>query len=240
MATYARERAEWLAESLESVFAQTIAPHQVVLVIDGPVGADQDKTIARYVGDRRVAAFDVIRLPENQGLAAALQAGFDRCTGEWIMRMDSDDQCHPDRLGIQLKYLLTNTETDVVSSWTEEFVDGMLATRLKSSATHHDAIVQVLRWRNIICHPSILMRADMLRLAGGYRADFPLLEDYDLWVRMVLSGARFHVIPTVLVRMRGGLHQSARRGGRRYCLNEVRFRTFCLRRDFLSLGRVDG
>lgn len=235
MTTYVRERAEWLAASLESVFAQTVAPSQLVLVLDGPVGADQEEVIARYGRDRRIAAVDVVRLPENQGLAGALSAGFERCTGEWIMRMDSDDLCGRERLRIQMDHILQNPGTDLVSSWAEEFMDGEEATRLKSSTSRHDAVVQSLRWRNVICHPSVLMRAEAMRRVGGYRLDFPLLEDYDLWVRMALAGAHFHIIPAVLVRVRSGLQQSARRGGWRYCLHEVRFRVFCLRQGFLSL-----
>ncbi len=235
MTTYVRERAEWLAAALESVFAQSAAPSQLVLVLDGPVGADQEEVIARYGGDRRIAVVDVVRLPENQGLAGALSAGFERCTGEWVMRMDSDDLCDRERLRIQLDYVLENPGTDIVSSWSEEFMDGEEATRLKSSTTRHDAIVQSLRWRNVICHPAVLMRAEALRRAGGYRLNFPLLEDYDLWVRMALVGAHFHIIPAVLLRVRAGLQQSARRGGWRYCLHEVRFRVFCLRQGFLSL-----
>jgi hypothetical protein len=40
----------------------------------------------------------------------------------------------------------------------------------------------------------------------------------------------------VLVRMRAGLQQSARRGGWRYCLTDMRFRTSCFRNGFLGLG----
>lgn len=235
MTTYVRERAEWLAAALESVFAQSVAPSQLVLVLDGPVGADQEEVIARYGCDHRIAVVDVVRLSKNRGLAGALSAGFERCVGEWVMRMDSDDLCDRERLRLQLDHIIENPGTDVVSSWAEEFMDGEEATRLKSSAIGHDAVVQSLRWRNVICHPSVLMRAEVMRRAGGYRLDFPLLEDYDLWVRMALAGARFHIVPAVLVRVRSGLQQSARRGGWRYCLNEVRFRVFCLRQGFLSL-----
>lgn len=232
--TYVREKAAYLAEALETVFAQEIAPDQLVLVLDGPVGADQEEVVARYEADARIAAVDVVRLPQNRGLAGALNAGFERCTAEWVMRMDSDDVCHPDRLRLQLDYIVAHPEVDVVSSWTEEFADDEEKVRLKSSPVRHDAVVQALRWRNIICHPSIMMRAELLRRVGGYSTDYPLLEDYDLWTRFAQAGARFHVIPAVLVRMRAGLAQSARRGGWRYCLHDVRFRTSRFRNGFLS------
>jgi glycosyltransferase involved in cell wall biosynthesis len=235
MTTYAREKGEHLAQALESVFAQSVAPDQIVLVLDGPVGADQEEVIARYRDDARIASVDIVRMADNRGLAAALNAGLERCAGEWVMRMDSDDVCHPDRLLIQVERVLAEPEIDVVSSWTEEFADGEEGVRLKSSPVRHDAVVQALRWRNVIVHPSILMRAGMLRRVGAYRIDYPLLEDYDLWARMAMAGARFHVVPAVLVRMRAGLGQSARRGGWRYCMHDIRFRTFLARSGFLNL-----
>jgi glycosyltransferase involved in cell wall biosynthesis len=234
MTTYVREKAAYLAEALETVFAQEVVPDQLVLVLDGPVGADQEGVVARYEADRRIAAVDIVRLPQNRGLAGALNAGFERCTGEWVMRMDSDDVSRPDRLRIQLDYIMARPEVDVVSSWTEEFSDGEVGVRLKSSPVRHDAVVQALRWRNIIVHPSIMMRTELLRRMGGYSTEYPLLEDYDLWTRFAQAGAQFHVVPAVLVRMRAGLAQSARRGGWRYCLHEIRFRTSRFRSGFLN------
>jgi hypothetical protein len=55
MSTYASERGENLAESLESIYAQTVAPKQIVLVVDGPIGVDQEEVLARYAKDPRIA-----------------------------------------------------------------------------------------------------------------------------------------------------------------------------------------
>ncbi|MDF2812760.1 MAG: wcaA, partial [Microvirga sp.] len=57
-----------------------------------------------------------------------------------------------------------------------------------------------------------------------------------LFVRLALSGARFHVIPKVLTRIRSGTDQRSRRGGLRYLANDVRFRMECLRSGFLTGG----
>ena len=61
-----------------------------------------------------------------------------------------------------------------------------------------------------------------------------MLEDYELFVRLVQRGAIFHVIPKALLRFRVTTEQRCRRGGLRYCLNEIRFRFSCLRLGFLN------
>lgn len=234
MSTYAGEKAANLATALESIYGQTRPPEQIVLVVDGPVGEEQETVIARYAADRRVARMDVVRLPESRGLALAMNAGLDRCIGDYIARMDSDDISMPDRLELQLGYVTQDGSLDVVGSWSEEFFEDGTKPQLKIGPVRHHAIVDALRWRNVLVHPALLIRAETLRRVGEYKADFGKLEDYDLFVRLVQAGARFHNIPKVLVRVRSSLDQRARRGGLGYCINEIRFRRACLRRGFLN------
>jgi glycosyltransferase involved in cell wall biosynthesis len=234
MATYARERPDRLARALESIFKQTVAPDEVVLVVDGPIPPEQEQVIARYAQDKRIAHMVVVRLSENQGLGAALNAGLERCQGEWIMRMDSDDESLEDRVAVQLDYLQRNPGIDVLGSWSQEFFEESPVTRLRSSPVNHDAIVQALRFRNIMVHPSLMIRAEALRAVGGYRANFPLLEDWDLYARMILAQGRFSVVPKVLVRMLVGMDMAKRRGGFRYLYQEARFRTFLWTSGFVN------
>jgi glycosyltransferase involved in cell wall biosynthesis len=236
LSTFAGETAANLGESLESIYAQTVPPDQLVLVLDGPVDVGQEEVIARYARDSRIANLTLVRLQSNVGLARAMNAGLERCSGKYIMRADSDDLCDPRRLELQLDHFRAHAETDLVAAWSAEFYGGGRADVLKTSSVQHDAVVRALRWRNVLVHPTVLIRTKPLRRVGGYRPDFPLLEDYDLFVRLVLSGARFHVIPKVLLRFRSSIEQRRRRGGLRYCMNEIRFRFYCLRAGFLSPG----
>ena len=79
-----------------------------------------------------------------------------------------------------------------------------------------------------------MVRAGALRKVGGYRTKYALLEDWDLFVRLALDGARFGVVPKVLVRVRYNRGQVARRGGFRYLQNEIRFRMYCRSSGFIT------
>lgn len=234
LSSYAGETAANLKESLESIYTQTVPPDQLVLVLDGPVDVGQEEVVAQYACDSRIANLTLVRLPSNVGLARAMNAGLERCSATYIMRADSDDICDPRRLELQLDYFKAHPETDVVAGWSAEFYKDGRPERWKVSSVHHDAVVRALRWRNVLVHPTVLIRTETLRRVGGYRPHFAMLEDYDLYVRLVLGGARFHVIPKVLLRMRASDEQYRRRGGLRYCLNEIRFRLSCLRLGFLN------
>ncbi len=234
MSTHKGETGHNLAEALESLYAQTLPPDRIVLVLDGFVGQDQHDVIAFYGTDGRGPDLTIIALPSNSGLAHALNAGLAYCDGEFVMRMDSDDICMPDRLALQLAYIKEHPDTDIISSWASEFAVGEPTEKMKVSPTEHDALAMALRWRNVIAHSAILIRASTLSRVGGYRPDFGLLEDYDLWVRLMTKGARFHVLPKVLLRIRTSLAQRGRRGNLAYLRNEIRFRSECLRVGFLT------
>jgi hypothetical protein len=106
-------------------------------------------------------------------------------------------------------------------------------TRIRSLPVIHDAIVHALKWRNIMVHPRLLIRTDILRAVGGYCSNYTLLQDWDLYVRLVITKARFAVIPKVLISML--VHgQAERRGGMQYLQHEICFRTFCW--DFGLIG----
>ena len=234
MSTYSGETADNLAASLESVFAQTLLPDQVVLVVDGPVPDAQNAVIRRYHTDRRARGMKVLRLRENLGLAGALNAGIALCTGDFVARMDSDDLCLPDRLRLQHDYAVAHPDVDVVSSWSEELYPEGRKGRIKASPVSHEHLTEALRWRNVLVHPTVFIRRAALRDIGGYSRQFGMLEDYDLFVRLAVAGYRFHVLPKALLRIRTSTEQFGRRGGLRYAMNEVAFRAACWRRGFLK------
>jgi GT2 family glycosyltransferase len=234
MSTYASEKADNLKISLESLYGQTIAPERIVLVVDGEIDGDQEAVLADFSMNTSGPKLTLVRLPQNGGLAAAMNAGLAYCDCPYVMRMDSDDVCLPDRLEHQVRYMHENPDIDLVSCWSEEFGEGLPKSQFKVSPTQHEALRQALCWRNVIAHSGILVRTETLRRIGGYRADFGLLEDYDLYVRLMTAGARFHVIPKVMLRVRTSLSQKQRRGNFKYALKEIKFRLNCLRVGFIK------
>jgi len=233
MSTYVREKAANLEASLESLWAQTELPDEIVLVVDGPVGADQESVLAAF-GRRGGIDLVLVRLPANGGLAAAMNEGLAHCSGEYVMRMDSDDICQPDRVELQMAYARAHPEIDMICSWSEDFFEDGSLTQMKVVPVEHEAILRALRWRNVLQHSTVVVKASSLRAVEGYRSEYGLLEDYDLFVRLAQSGVRIHVIPKVLVSIRSSLEQRQRRGGWQYCLKEVRFRFDLFRSGFLS------
>lgn len=231
MSVYYKERAEFLCQSLDSVFAQTLPPSEVVLVEDGPLTPALDTVIERYQSEHR--ELKVVRLPVNGGLGKALNEGLKHCTHDIVARMDTDDVAMPERFHRQVMYMDSHRDVSVCGSWIAEFLD--LPDNIVSVRTvpeSHDDIYRFGQRRNPVNHPSVAFRKKAVDHAGGYQ-DFPLFEDYYLWVRMLMDGAKFHNIAEPLLRFRLSSDMYRRRGGWRYAKTEFRFQ-----RTLMGLGYV--
>jgi hypothetical protein len=71
-------------------------------------------------------------------------------------------------------------------------------------------------------HPTVMFRKTAVERAGNYRHR-ELFEDYDLWVRMLQEGARFHNLQESLLMFRLSPQLYSRRGGRHYIRQEIAF-----------------
>jgi glycosyltransferase involved in cell wall biosynthesis len=87
----------FIRETIESVQAQTVAPHEIIVIDDG--STDDTPTLLGAMQDERLR---VIRT-ENRGKGAARNRGLDEATGDFIALLDSDDRWQPSFLERQLQ-----------------------------------------------------------------------------------------------------------------------------------------
>lgn len=241
MSLYWRERAEYLAESLESVWNQTAQPREVVMVLDGPVGDDLMQVVDSYAEREDGPALQIVALKENGGLGRALAEGMKHCRCELVARMDTDDVMMPERLEHQWTYMCAHEDVAVCGAWIDEFVTGedgrkmVVATR-KLPETNEE-LRKFSRGRSPMNHPVVMFRKSCVEAAGGYE-HFPLLEDYYLWVRMMVRGDVFHNLQESLLMFRQSADVYRRRGGWRYALNEIKFQRAIYRLGFIGRTRT--
>ncbi|MDQ4502050.1 glycosyltransferase [Sinomonas sp. ASV322] len=217
---YAGDSAARVRRAIASVTTdQTVAPSQLVIVRDGPVGEDIERLLVEAERDGSVPA-DVVRLPAGVGLAEALDAGLERCRHDVVARMDADDVALPARFERQLALL--GQGYDIVGSAIAEIGDDEarpFASR-PVPASHREIMAQ-LDFRTPFNHPSVMYRASAVRAAGGYRG-VPDMEDYWLWARMLHGGSLGANVPDVLVLYRVNDGAYVRRGGKRMLVAELR------------------
>lgn len=179
--------AETIAESLDSIFEQTLQPDEIIVVDDG--STDNTLEILAGYGD----AIKVMKT-KNKGHASARNTGMGRAFGEFIAILDADDIWVRDKLATQVEVC---ADADVVYTAAQNFGECAHV----DSRTFADGICVTgdhlcpLLLDNFITHSSVLLRREAALSVGGYDASFRTAPDWDLWLRMAQENMRFHGIP---------------------------------------------
>jgi len=87
---------ERVVESYRAARAQSAPGIEVILVDNGSEDGSLDRCLADAAPDR------LIRLPENRGFAAGMNAGFAVAAGDWVMPLGNDVYLPPDYVGTVL------------------------------------------------------------------------------------------------------------------------------------------
>jgi glycosyltransferase involved in cell wall biosynthesis len=175
----------FLVAAIESILRQTLSAFELIVIDDG--STDGSAAIAEGFarGDHRVR---VMRCA-HEGLSAALNAGIAAARGEYIARMDADDISLADRLEKQVAYLDAHPACVAAGAWVEVVDEAGLQLGVKTHGkTHEQICAALLHGNSPIAHPTVVMRRDVLRSAGGYDARLYPSEDFDLWFRLAESG----------------------------------------------------
>jgi succinoglycan biosynthesis protein ExoO len=198
----------YLRDAALSVLGQSHPRLELILCDDG--STDDAPTIAGDLAarDNRVR---VMRSNTSSGPGAARNRGLEAALGDWIAIVDADDLLHPDRIA-GLLAVARDQQADVVA-------DDLVRFGAESGSTLLGSLRLTAPWRP---DARALLRADqgnppvpvgylkpLIRRARlgdlRYRVDLPIGEDFDLLLRLALSGARIAVVaePWYLYRRHG-------------------------------------
>lgn len=188
MSVYDNEKPAYLEEALRSVFEQTLIPEQVVLVQDGPLGAELQQLVDKLADQH--SSLEIYLLSENCGLSAALRFGLEKCRNELVLRMDSDDICYPNRFEEMVRLFEEYPDLEVAGAFAttidENGNHGKMLTVPVSEQDIYDKV-----WTCPFIHPTVCFKKSALLRVGSYSENpGPRQDDYELWFRVVSSGLR--------------------------------------------------
>lgn len=217
---YRNDKPEFVRVALDSMLVeQTLKPSEIVLVRDGSVPVDLERLLFEYEA-KYSDVMHIIRLDKNGGLGNALKLGVENATYSLVARMDSDDICLPKRFEKQVAYMAEHQECDIVGGQMTEFIGeptNVVGKRVVPES--NEAIYEYMKSRCALNHVTVMFRKDTILKVGNYQ-DWFWNEDYYLWVRMMMNKCVFANLSDVLVNVRSGEDQYARRGGMKYFKSE--------------------
>ena len=223
--------AQTLEEALDSLKHQTLADFDLIAVDDGSTDGTLGILADRALNDPRIHVYS----HPHYGIVRSLNIGLEVCRSKYIARMDSDDRSHPERLERQVSFLESHSEIALVGCRVAGFPPGQVRQGFQiysdwqNSLLTNDDIRREIFVESPLTHPSVTIRRDWMERVNGYQEN-GWAEDYDLWLRLYLAGARFAKLPEKLLEWREHPDRLTRTDGRYSLENFLRAKAYYLAR----------
>jgi glycosyltransferase involved in cell wall biosynthesis len=172
-----------LRDSIRSVLSQTYTDFEFVVINDGSTDGSQQILDELAELDSRLKVLH----QSNTGLTRALIRGCQLAQGEYIMRQDDDDLSHPQRMDLQVRFLDAHPEVGFVGCATRYIGPKGEPLELLTRDADPATASRKLQEERLgpPAHGGVMFRRTLYEQVGGYRSQYYLGQDSDLWLRMV-------------------------------------------------------
>ena len=189
----ARDAAETLGETLNSLLAQTRRDWSALVIDDGSIDATLELARSYAARDPRIRLLGDGRAPE--GVSAARNRGIAGATGDWLLFLDSDDWIEPAFLQKMLAVLEARPGARVAySACRRVSPDGRAGPLWLSSEIARAPFEVLARQCPVVIHGFLLDRT-LIDEIGGFDPALRTCEDWDFWHRLARTGVDFHPVP---------------------------------------------
>jgi glycosyltransferase involved in cell wall biosynthesis len=191
--------AGYIAEALDSVFAQTFKDFEVVVVNDGsPDTEELERVLDGYRG--RV----VYLTQENRGVSAARNAAIRVARAPLVAMLDPDDLWEPEYLEVQVGMMRADPTLDLLYPNALIFGDVPHAGRtyMEVNPSQGEVTFEGLLTQQCTIVNYVIARREAVVAAGGFDESLSRSEDFDLWLRILCRGGRIAYHRRVLARYR--------------------------------------
>lgn len=178
-----RNGESFLRKSLASVLEQSYSEFEFIIVNNG--SSDSTSEILGSIKDKRLKVYSV-GSALNYTLGQALNFGLSKCRGDFICRIDADDVWLPYKL--ERAAFLINHGADVIGT-------GCIAVLKSTNKSYKYNFIpfgiRLILGLGFPPHSSLIFKNDLARACGGYDTKWPKAEDISLWLKFLISGAKF-------------------------------------------------
>jgi glycosyltransferase involved in cell wall biosynthesis len=225
-----------LDDALASMRAQTHGDVRLYVYADGPLDPPHEAALARHLctapsRDRLLRGEKSLGLPT--GLNTLIEAALDDPAILFLARMDADDLSTPERIERQLFFMQQHPEVSIAGTWCIEFHQPGVPVFHKKMPGTRDEVVRAMLFRNALAHPTVMFRRAVFERGHRYDTNYRLMQDYELWSRLIVAGESISNVPEYLLWFRVGDDFYNRRAGFKRAWKEVGLRLRYARRAHL-------
>ena len=196
---------KYVAESIDSVLAQTW-PHLEVVIVDD-ASTDQSLRVAE-----RYLSKGVCVISEDFGSAAkARNRAMQEAQGDYIKFLDCDDLLNPEAIEAQIHSLQGSTRSISFSAWGRFYGDDPRSFRLNAcsewrSMKSFDWLVEAWRDAQPMTQPGMyLIPRELLQRSGGWDENLSLIDDFEFFARVLCHAEDVRFTPGARLYYRSGI-----------------------------------
>lgn len=190
----AYQAAEFIAEAVESVLAQTAPAHEVIVCDDGSTD-ELERALAPYRDEI------VLIRKERGGAASALNVAAEAASGDFVAVLDADDAYLPERLEALGGLAAAHPDLDIVTTDALVERDGRVVGRFNAQVEFAVDDQRLAILDRCFCAWSAYRR-DRLIAAGGYDETLSIAYDWESALRLIYGGSRAGLVAEPLYRYR--------------------------------------
>ena len=205
LACYNHEK--YIGEAIDSIMEQTYSNFELIITDDGSSDDSRNVILARkmkYNNDPRIKCL----LEEKNTSLLILEKAFSSSRGKYVCVMGGDDKAFPKKLEKQICFMEDNYDTHAACfTWVECLGEDENKKEIFNRVFNRENIAPdkmlkfMLLQGNCLNAPSAMIRMDLFRKNGGMNFDFRQLQDYRLWLKLLLNHS-IHIIPEKLTYLR--------------------------------------
>ncbi len=220
MSVYNTKDYNMLKQAIDSILDQTYKHFEFIICDDGSNDSTYNYLVEFAKKDKRII---IIQNKDNLTLGPALNHCLAIARYPYIARMDADDISLPTRLEQELEYLenhrnvaLVGTNVKFINDNSEVIGNRKYPTFLSKTDFINNCP---------ICHPTIMIRKDVLERMRGYsnKHHHIRVEDYELFLRMIIKDYKMVNLEDELLLYRQNSH-NCKQSKYKYCINEYKLR----------------
>ena len=215
---YRKDSPTYFCLSIDSMLAQTYEPLHILIGIDGPIEGELAQCVKSYASHERIT---ILPFEKNRGLASTLNDMLRWAQAhdyKYYARMDADDISLPHRIQVQMDFLLSHPEIDVVGGAINEIdEEGNNRNKVKHYPLTPEECYQYFAKRDPLAHPTVIFRQSFFeKINDLYDPTCRLWEDTALWYQGFLHGTKIANVNDIVLNFRVTSDQAVRRTGYSY------------------------
>ena len=168
----------YLKPAIQSVLDQTYKNFELIIVNDA--STDNTVSIIEAFQDERIC---LVHNEKNLRLAGSLNKAISMAKGKYLLRMDADDICFPDRFEKQVAYMEKHPELGIAFGSVLKFSDGKILREIDSNEKEPEYIRSTMLFFNTVYHPNVIMRREIFA-EYLYQETYTVSEDMALWLQV--------------------------------------------------------